>query len=780
MSPDAELNGPQSRGTSHPAGSTARLLGGSGTRADALDKVTGRARYAGDMATAGFLHIKVLRSASHNSRLRGLDVSRAAQMPGVVRVLTSSDIPGVNGFPDYSCGEPVLASVDDMLPLRGAPIALVIAETQPQAQAAHDAIEMDIEPLPYTFDMDEALKPGVGPIAGHDNELSRFTIQHGNVKAALDGSDHILEAEFTTAYIEHAALEPEALVGYVDEGGRVTVVGGTHQPHNMQRYIAETLGIPQDSVRVIVPPMGGSFGGKQDPWPFVAVGLAVYRVRRALKLAYSRRESFEASPKRHPYRVQYRIGATDAGRLTALHVRIDCNTGGYDGAGRFIPNYALTCAGGAYRWQAVDGMARSIYTNGPKAGQFRGFGTSQSTFALECALDELIQEIGDDPVEFRLRNCIKQEENTFLGYPLGDSLGYPQVLEAIRPHVRTFEQEAGAYNREHPAGPCRRGVGLAGMWYRFGKAGNLKTEAHAELAGDGHFIVYCSAPDYGQGIDTVMSQIAADTFGVQRSRVEVINADTARVPNSDVQGASRATFFVGGAVAKAAGVLIESILEVAAGLLDLPVGHLSFQGDCVSAGKDGRPSISLVEVAREFDRIGRSRRVAGFFDISPAFPEQTRPEYVPLFITGAHAADVLVDLETGVVQVLRMAAAHDVGRAVNPSGAAGQIQGAIVMGLGAALSEEFIPGQTMDLSQYILPMAGSMPEIEVILVEVPSLHGPYGVKGLGEAPLLPSTPAIINAVSRAIGARLRSIPATPERVLAAIQNSRSHHSSHRR
>jgi CO/xanthine dehydrogenase Mo-binding subunit len=529
------------------------------------------------------------------------------------------------------------------------------------------------------------------------------------------------------------------------------------------------LGLPLDQIRVIVPPMGGSFGGKQDPWPFTAVGLATHLLRRPTSLVYSREESFDASPKRHPYHVNCKIGATKAGELTGLQVQIDCNTGGYDGAGRFITNYAVTAAGGAYRWQAVDVSARSVYTNGPKAGQFRGFGTAQSTFALECALDELIEELGDDPIEFRLRNCLGPSDDTFLGYPLADNLGYSQVLKTIEPNYRLYFQEAQAYNTTHASGYLRRGVGLAGMWYRFGKAGSLRIEAQAELANDGHFVVYCSAPDYGQGTNTVMSQIAADTMGIDRDCVEVVNADTAKVPDSDIQGASRATFFVGGAVQKAVGVLLQSVFGVAAELLDISANALKLQPGRVVVQDNDDEAITLVDVAREFDRMGKSRRVAGFFDISDALPKTDRPEYLPLFITGAHLADVVVDMETGTAQVLRMTAVHDLGRVVNPVDAAGQIQGAVVMGLGAALHEEYLPGQTTGLSQYLVPMADAMPEINVIFVEVPSRYGPYGVKGLGEAAMLPATPAIINAVSRALGGRLRSIPATPERILAAIQ-----------
>jgi CO/xanthine dehydrogenase Mo-binding subunit len=616
--------------------------------------------------------------------------------------------------------------------------------------------------------MEDALKSSSTCIAGEANILSRFEVSHGEIDATLASSIYRVEATYETAFLEHMALERESLLGKIDEEGRITVIGGTHQPHKQQRYIAEMLGLPLAQVRVIVPPIGGSFGGKQDPWPFTAVGLAVYLLHQPVRLIYSRRESFDASPKRHPYRVLCNLGVTHAGKLTGLQAQIDCNTGGYDSGGRYIVNYAVTAMGGAYHWQAVEINARSVYTNGPKSGQFRGFGTAQSTFALECALDELIEKSRDDPIEFRLRNCVGVMEDTFLGYPLADTLGYTQVLEAIRPHYQCFIQEAEAFNTVQRFTPWRRGVGLAGMWYRFGKAGKLKIEAQAEIASDGHFIIYCSAPDYGQGTTTVMQQIAAETLGVPREFIEIVNADTSQTPDSDIQGASRATFFVGGAVKEAANVLLHAIFNVAAEVLDSPLKKLVLKAGHVVVGDDSSYGITLGKVADEFDRKGQSRRVIGIFDITSALKEH-RPEYAPLFITGAHLVEVSVDIETGIVKVLRVVAAHDIGRTVNSLDARGQIEGAVVMGLGAALQEEYLPGLTSDISQYHLPTIGSSPQIQTILVEVPSRLGPYGVKGLGEAAMLPTTPAIINAVSRAIGGRLRMIPATPERVLAVIQ-----------
>lgn len=359
-------------------------LGGSDIRTESFNKVTGKTNYVEDFKIPGLLHIKVLRSRYHHARLRSLNVARAAQMPGVQCIITWADIPKVNGFPSYSLEEPVLTPVGDTLRMRGAPIALVVAESVQQAQAAMEAVDMELEPLPYTFEMEEALKPGALHIAGDGNILSRFNVKNGDLEAAFTASDHVVEAAYETAFLEHVAMERESLLGMIDEAGRITVIGGTHQPHMQQRFIAEMLGLPAEQIRVIVPPMGGSFGGKQEPWPFTAVGLATYRLRQPTSLIYSREESFEATPKRHPYHVKCRIGATKAGKLTGIQMRIDCNTGGYDGAGRFISNYAVTAAGGAYCWQAADIAARSVYTNGPKAGQYRGFGTAQSTFALEC------------------------------------------------------------------------------------------------------------------------------------------------------------------------------------------------------------------------------------------------------------------------------------------------------------------------------------------------------------------------------------------------------------
>ena len=751
------------------------IIGGNPWREDSWEKVTGQTQYAEDIQIADLHHLAVLRSPFHHAKLISLEITEAIKLPGVENIITAEDIPGENGLGDYSRDEPVLTPVGDTCKMKGAPVALIVAVSPAVCSAALDAIQINYQELPAVFEVGEAKGQISQPIYDHGNILTTAEVKWGELEEVFRDTDHILESSYQTSWQEHTALERETLLGYYDEQGRLTVVGGTHEPHWQQRYIASTLALPLDAVRVIMPPTGGSFGGKQDPWPFLATALGVHLSGKPLRLLYSREESLLASPKRHPYQITLKLGAQRNGKLAGIHTRAEVNTGGYDGHGQYIVDYALVGSGGPYRYQAVDGKAESIYSNGPKGGQFRGFGTPQPTFALECALDEMAQALELDPLDFRILNILEQEGRSFLGYPVQESLGYQQVLSALKPKYQVYLTEAQAYNQDQPeASPYRKGVGLAGMWYRFGKSGSLKVEAWSEISPSGELIIYCSAPDYGQGSSTAMSQMAAEVLGVSRDALKVVNADTALTPDSGIQGASRATYFVGGAVVQAARNLKDALLTTGAEILDCPPASLvlSMKGIQRQSREESSQEnflISYQDLAQEFNRLNLPTRYQGIFDLSKQFPEETRPAYIPLFVTGAQIAEVLVNLHTGEVKVLRMTAAHDVGRAVNPLDARGQIEGAIMMGLGTALMEEYLPGITQGLGDYVLPTSMSTPEIEVILIEEPSFEGPFGVKGLGEAAILPTAPAIINAISRAIETRIYRLPATPERVLGALE-----------
>ncbi|MFU8771545.1 MAG: molybdopterin-dependent oxidoreductase [Anaerolineales bacterium] len=751
----------------------AKAIGGDYRRVDAVEKVTGKTKYVEDIDMHNLLHAKTLRSPHHHARLIRLIVDKATKLPGIVRIFTAEDIPGENGLSGYSLDEPVLTPIGETVRMLGAPIALVVADSPELAQTGIEAIEAHYQILPFTFEMEEALSKDSFPIKGTGNVLSNFEINHGKLEETFQNSDVIIETQYSTAYLEHSALEREAALSFVDDQERVVVISPTHEPHWTRDYIASTLALNPEQVHFITPPIGGSFGGKQDPTPAITVALAAYHLRHPVRLVYSRKESFNTSPKRHPYEVKYRIAAMNDATLTGIQVRINANTGGYDAHGHYIPNYALTASGGPYRWKAVDAYAQAVYTNGPKSGQYRGFGTAQSIFALECTLDEMAQRLRIDPLEFRIKNAIDQSSQSFLGYPVGESIAYKEILQAIRPYYLEFCENQRSYNHSISKSDAstRMGIGLAGMWYRFGKSGSLSVEAHAELTLDGRFVIYASAPDYGQGTNTMLCQIAAEVLSTQPSSIELVNANTNLVPDSGIQGASRSTYFVGGAVYKAAMKLRQVIESIACEYLNCPPDDLTLINEHVVQTSNPSAKVSFDKIALECERIGMSRKVISYFDISAHFPEQTRPEYAPLFCCGVNLAEVIVNLKTGLVQVTRVVAAQDVGKAINPIDAQGQIEGSVMMGLGAALMEEFIPGKTAGFGDYYIPTIKSMPEIKVELVEVPSFYGPFGVKGLAEASMLPSTPAIINTISRAVGARIREIPATPERILKAIQNN---------
>jgi aldehyde oxidoreductase len=761
-------------GEPHAVRQGGRIVGGSQIRVDAVHKVTGAARYAEDIKMPGLLHAALVRSPHPHARVLVIDPAPAMCLAGVVRVLTAADIPGRNTLEGYSRDEPLLTPTGGSVRMIGDAVGVVIGESPEAVKAGAAAVQVEYETLPHTYDAVEAMAPDAVPIYPCGNVLNKEEILYGDLASAMSSADLVVETCFRTSFMEHSALERETVLSYLDKEGRVVVIGGHQQPHWAQGWIARLLDLPLDRVRVITPPMGGTFGGKQDPWPLMAGALAACHAPagRPVRLTYTRRESFDASPKRHPYRMAYRIGARLDGTLTGLHLRIVANTGAYDSDGYYIPRYALVSGGGPYRWQAADTCAWSVYTNGPKAGQMRGFGTPQSAFALECTLDELAACLKIDPLALRLQNAINDQTVTFLGYPAAETVGYRQCLEAIRPHYRVALSRVEAQNRERAGTSWRRGVGLAGMWYRFGKPGRITCEAHAELGLDGEITVFFSAPDYGQGTTTVMAQLAAEALNLPRDRLHMVNADTALAPDSGIQGASRSTYWVGGAVVKATEVLKDRILNTAAEMLDCAPESLVLSVEAVTP-LDG-PSLPLADVAAEMERIGQPRKAQGVFapGVGPHLQEDTRPEYLPFFVTGAHLAEVDVNMETGQVEVLRVVAAHDVGRAINPQSVQGQVEGAILMSLGATLMEEYLPGISSGFSNYYLPTMRCTPEIEVVLVEVASRWGPLGVKGLGEAATLPTAPAVLNGICDATGARIRELPVTPERMLAAIRGGR--------
>ncbi len=748
------------------AGRDPSIVGGSSERHKGWERVSGAALFAEDISMPNLHYASVVRSPHFHARVTDLDSSPALGIPGVVRVLTASDVPGENGLGDYSIDEPLFAPVGGTVRMLGDPVALVLGVTREAAALGAKAVRVGYLPLPHTTEVVHALDPEAMPIHAAGNLLAEDSIRTGDAAAAWSEAEVVVQADYATSFQAHMAIEREAALGYIDEAGRIAVIGANHEPHWGRSYLARILGLPEDGIRVITPPIGGSFGGKQDIWPLAAAAVAAYHLRQPVQLAYSRREVMEAAPKRHPYACHCVIGAKRDGRLLGMKFDALINKGAYDSAGRYVPNYAVTTSVGPYRWRAVEARARSVYSNGPKAGQFRGFGTPQAAFAMECTLDELSEKLGIDPLELRMRNALEDNEITGLGYRVAESLDYAKVLEAILPDYRAARASVASFNAQSGPG-IRRGVGVAGMWYRFGKYGRPLSQAEVELGLDGRITIYASGAEYGQGIETVFSQIAAEHLGVSRAALRLVNADTSCTLDGDVTGASRNTYWVGGAVADAARRLRATILATAAAVLGRPAEGLTLRDERVSSD---HAELTLARIARELEDSGVSRRATGRMDLRTRFPDFDRRDlYLPMFVTGACLAQVEVELETGLTRVLAVSAAHDVGRVINRRDAEGQIEGSIVMGLGSVLMEEFLPGLSTGFGTYMIPTMRSVPEIRVHLVETPSRYGPLGAKGLGEAAMLATAPAMINAISRAIGGRVRRLPATAERVLAAIR-----------
>jgi CO/xanthine dehydrogenase Mo-binding subunit/aerobic-type carbon monoxide dehydrogenase small subunit (CoxS/CutS family) len=742
-----------------------RAVGGDSGRHRGWERVSGTALFAEDITMPDMRYARVVRSPHFHARVASIDAAPALALPGVLRVLTASDVPGENSLSDYSLDEHILAPVGGTVRMLGDPVAIVIGDSREAAERGARAVCVEYDPLPSTTSIAHALEPGAVPIHAGGNLLAEDAVRTGDSECAWREAEVVVRSEYQTSFQAHMAIEREAAVGYIDESGRIAVICANHEPHWDRVHLARILGVSSEAIRVITPPIGGSFGGKQDIWPLAATALSAYHMRAPVQLAFSRQEVMRAAPKRHPYTCRCEIGARRDGRLLGMRFEALINKGAYDSAGRYLPDYAVTACVGPYRWQAVDARALAIYSNGPKGGQFRGFGTPQATFAMECALDELSELLRVDPLELRMRNALAEGEITGLGYRAAETLGCSEVFAAILPDYRVACTDVASFNAEAEPN-LRRGVGVAGMWYRFGKMGRPLSRAEAELGLDGRITIYASSADYGQGIETVFSQIAAEHLGISRAALRLINADTACTLDGDVTGASRSTFWVGGAVADAARRLRAKIFETAGEFLGRGPGALSMDDDCVHSDCGDVPLVKLAEI---MDRRGIGRRIEGRMDLRPRFPDNERSGlYLPMFLTGAHVAQVEVDLDTGQTRVLAVSAAHDVGKVINRRDAEGQIEGSIVMGLGSVLMEEFLPGLSGGFGTYMIPTARSAPEIRVRLVETPSQYGPLGAKGLGEAAMVATAPAIVNAISRAIGARIRSLPATGERVLEAI------------
>jgi CO/xanthine dehydrogenase Mo-binding subunit len=735
--------------------STYQILGRPLPRVDVLDKVTGKAIYTADISFPGMLHLKVLRSSLPHARILAIHTEKAKVYPGVVVVLTSRDIPGTNRTGPNVKDQPALC--EDKVRRVGDAVALVAAETPDIAAEALALIDVDYEELPGIFSFDEALEPEAVKIYDAGNLLCDRALRKGDSDQALKNADVVITNTYRTQMTEHAYMEPEAGVA-VCEAGKVTVWMPSKYAHSDQRQIAALLGLPGDKVRLILPTIGGGFGDKDCLNPGYYAALVSAKTGRPAKMVHDREESFVTSNKRHPFVIDYTTGATRDGRIVAAKVDIRADTGAYTSYGVMTLMRALIHAAGPYDIANVYVRARAAFTNNPIAGAMRGFGVPQVAVAHESQLDLLAEALKLDPFEVRLKNGLKTGSCTATGQRLDNSVGLAETLCAVRDEIAKRKVPPSSGSKKY-------GWGIASMFYGIGKTAGPNPGCARMVAEDsGEFALYVGCGDGGQGVQATMIQIAAETLQTTPDKIHAILGDTDRCADAGPSSASRVTYVVGRAVQLTAERLRESLTQAAAALLETNMQQIVLEHGAFHRSDCPQRRLYLPEVVCYMKERGISTVAEASFNPATTALDAATGQGIPYatYAFATQAALVEANLETGKVEVLSIVASHDVGRAVNPINAAAQIHGGVSMGVGYGLTEEVVVKNgaicNPQFADYIVPTAMDMPEITTMLVESEEPTGPFGAKGLGEPALLPTAPAILNAVAAATGVHAKETP----------------------
>jgi len=752
------------------------IVGTAQPRVDAWGKVTGRAKFAEDWNAAHQLVGRVLRAKHPHARVLRIDTSKAAALPGVVAVLTAKDIPGSRVFGVVTANQQILA--EDRVRYLGDGVALVAAVSREVAEQALALVEVDYEPLPVVSDPEEAMKPDAPRIHGDDNAFVHHKVRRGDVGKGFAEADFVIERRFRTPFIEHAYLEPEAVLAEPAEQGGVRVTGSIQNLFSSRRSVAAALRLDLNRVQLVQATLGGSFGGKDEVMTALCCRAALLALAtgRPVKLVNTREESMLESYKRHPYVLDYRWGCRNDGSITAMEIRCVADGGAYASMSPFVTWRSVVQATGPYHCPNVKTDVYAVYTNNNYTGAMRGFGSPQVNFAIESLMDELAERVGKDPLEIRLQNAFEPGSVTATGQRL-EQVSLKEVVTkaaAAADFQRKWREYRAAPDPAAPGARARkRGIGLA-CSYRGVSLGAEGTDAAGAIVSvqtDGSVIVSSGITDMGQGAQTQMSQIAAEVLGIGMERIQFLNTHTSRVPDSGPTVASRGTIMGGSAAKKAAEAVRATLLEGGARLTSRPVERLALrEGHLVDASTGERLATFAALAAACFNQ-GRPMFALGWHH-SPKTTwdeEHGQGDAYFTFVYGANVAEVEVDLETGKADVLHVVSAHEVGQAISRSGVQAQMYGGVAMGLGYGLLEDFeieegVPKQ-LNFDEYLLPTSMDVPPIEAIIVENPDPAGPYGARSIGEPANELAAPAIVNAIANATGRRIRELPATLERVL---------------
>jgi selenium-dependent xanthine dehydrogenase len=741
-------------------------------RPDAVEKVTGSAIFTDDLKFEGMLHARVKRAMVPSARVKRIDVSQARTLPGVRAVLTAADIPGnhYHGLviPDW----PSLVGEGEQIRYVGDSVAIVAADTRQIATQALELIEVEYELLPVVSDPVQAHQTEAPLVHQSGNLLKHIKVAKGSMSAGFAEADVILEHTFHTPIHDHAFIEPECSIARLTPQGRMEIYVGSQIPYSDRQSVAKALAVPEDQVRILGQLIGGGFGGKEDIAGQIHAALLAKATGRPVKLLFDRHESLIVHPKRHATQIRVKVGAKNDGRLTAVETELYGDTGAYASLGEKVMTRATTHSSGPYEVEHVKADCYAMYTNNPPAGAFRGFGVMQSAFAVESMMDMLAEKLNLDRVELRRKNALRVGSVTNTGQLLTHSVGLLECIDKVEAEmVRQAGPEPFKPRVVEGAPHLVRAWGFAVGYKNTGLGGGApdKAGAEVELYRDGTVEVRSSSAELGQGLPTVLQLIAAEELGHQVDKVRVLLSDTDLTPDGGPTTASRQTYVTGNAVRHAARALRHMINSEVAEHYDTPPESVTFVEGLAQVKEQ---PVSYADIAGQMIDSGREPKAVYTYWAPATQPLGTGGDMHFAFSFAAQAVEVEVNRKTGEVKVNRLIAANDVGYVINPLGLIGQVEGGAIMGIGHALVEEFAVDNgriiTDRLASYRIPSIMFTPEITSFFVEHPTADGPYGAKGVGEIVLIPTTPAIANAVYNAVGVRVDRIPVDQEMILRAL------------
>ena len=741
---------------------------GSRTRkVDGEPKLLGTEIYGADTAPDDSLWMRVVRSPHPRATFVLPSPEKIIEEnPGLMRILTWQDVPGNNGFGIYPHikDQPVLAK--DQVRYRGEAVAALIGNRKSIEAITDDDLGIEWVPQDAIESYESALEGKISPVQEihEDNLLARGFLKKGNAESVYEQSLIKAQGTWETSYVEHAYIEPEA--GYaVKRGQRLELFVSTQTPYMDRDEVAQVLGIGPDQVRIIPSAVGGGFGGKLDCSVQPLLAVAAWILEKSIRCTFTRPESLASSTKRHPAKMKASASCDKDGSLTSLSFEGDFNTGAYASWGPTVADRVPIHCSGPYFVPNILAKTRALLTNGPPSGAFRGFGVPQSAIAHEALMDSLAEQTGIDQLEFRLKNALRKGQRTGSGQLLENSVGQAECLEALQTRWQEWRKASEEFNNHSEI--IKRGVGIGCCWYGCGNTSmSNPSTMRVGINSEGTITLYNGAMDIGQGANTIMIQICAEALGLPASSFQFIMGDTDLTADAGKTSASRQAFVSGRASQLAGEHLRAQIIHLAEAEED---ANLRLDGRTLWVqDKNGEHSILLSDLLPRTN--GDVLVGEGTFDPpTTKLDENGQGSPYATYGFGAHIAEVEVDLKLGTTRVLRLAAAHDVGKTVNPTQVEGQIQGGVAQGLGMALMEEYVQGVTENLHDYLIPTVGDMPDIEILLIEDPEPLGPFGAKGIGEHALIPTAPAILGGIRQATGVSIHRIPATPDRVLQAIQ-----------